>query len=266
MKNNPFTPSQLAQMKSFYQNELEQTQSKLRHIIDVLNKLDKQTAVDSSLLEVKKKSVKKEAVTKKAVAKEAAIQNVPAKRRGRPKKIVAAGSEVAVEKKVSAPKGKRGRPAKTTAKVMAKPAPKVATKIAVDKPKVKKVKVSKVKAKAKPTAKPKAKVVKGKRTPKKPIKVNVGGQKVKWTDFIVNALSTDKKPYVLADFTSKAIKALDISAADAERAKMAIAGTLTRMVKEAKQISTVKKSGQKAKFYVLKDWLKDGALKPEFAV
>lgn len=262
MKNNPFTPSQLAQMKSFYQNELEQTQSKLRHIIDVLNKLDKQTAVDSSLLEEKKKSVKKKEVTKKA-----AIQNAPAKRRGRPKKIVAAGSEIVAEKKVSTLKGKRGRPAKAVAKVKAKPAIKVAPTKTVAKPKVKKEKLSKVKTKkAKVVAKPKAKVVKGKRTPKKPIKVNVGGQKVKWTDFIVNALLTDKKPYVLADFTSKAIKALDISAADAERAKMAIAGTLTRMVKEAKQISTVKKAGQKAKFYALKDWLKDGALKPEFAV
>ncbi len=262
MKNNPFTPSQLAQMKSFYQNELEQTQSKLRHIIDVLNKLDKQTAVDSSLLEVKKKSVKKEVVTKKA-----AIQNAPSKRRGRPQKIVVAGSEIVAEKKVSATRGKRGRPAKAVAKVTAKPAIKVAPKKTVAKPNVKKEKVSNVKTKkAKVVAKPKAKVVKGKKTPKKPIKVNVGGQKVKWTDFIANALSTDKKPYVLADFTSKAIKALDISEADAERAKMAIAGTLTRMVKEAKQISTVKKAGQKAKFYVLKDWLKDGALKPEFAV
>lgn len=258
MKNNPFTPSQLAQMKSFYQNELEQTQLKLRHIIDVLNRLENQPAADESLLKVKAKDEKKVKVEKVGKPEAASV-----KRRGRPKKVQAAVA-AAPTQEIAVTKGKRERPAKAESKSKTK----LAAVAAKDKPKASKTKVVNTRVKkAKPAvAKAKTKSVKSKRTPKKPIKVNVGGQKVKWTDFIVNSLSSDRKPCILSDFTGKAIKALDISAADSERAKMAIAGTLTRMVKEAKQITTIKKPGQKAKFYALVEWLEDGKLKPEFAV
>jgi hypothetical protein len=57
MKNNPFSKSELSQIKSFYQSEMAQVQSKLKHIIDVLNKLESLPMADEGLMKEAKSTV-----------------------------------------------------------------------------------------------------------------------------------------------------------------------------------------------------------------
>jgi hypothetical protein len=276
MKNNQFSKDELAQMKSFYQNEYNQLLLKIKHVVEVLKKLEPVAFSDEIAIVDIKMPVKK-ALVKTEVRKG---KRGP----GRPKKSVAEVVPVKKEKVAAPIKEVKATPKKITPKKVA--AKKVATKkvtkpkevatanvAAVKEPKPKKVvkkvikkvtpKVKKVKAVVK--AKPKVKPAKKGKFLKKPIKSGTGDSKVKWNDFIVNALLQEEKPFLLSNFTQRAVSELNIPAEDSERAKMAIAGTLTRITKAGNEIKTYKKQGQKGSFYVLSTWLDEsGNLKPEY--
>jgi hypothetical protein len=257
MKNNPFSKSELSQIKSFYQSEMAQVQNKLKHIIDVLNKLESLPMADEELMKEVKSTVA-------PAAKKPKVKST--KGRGRPKKMVPAIEVLAAAKKQVAKKVKPilAKKEKIAKNAKQKVAPSVASvapaKKAVGRPKSTEVKpVVKVKKAVK------AKAVKTSKTGKRPIKPNAGSTKVKWNDFIINTLTKEKKPFLLKDFTEKAMVDFKITPENSERAKMAIAGTLTRLVKDGKSLSTIKKSGQKGSQYVLNNWIESGALKAEFA-
>lgn len=270
MKNNQFSKDELAQMRSYYQNEYNQLQQKMKHVVEVLKKLEPIAYSDENAGVDIKIPVKK-------------VENSKGKRGpGRPKKVVA---EVVPTKKekVAAPlkvkKVAKATPKKVDAKkVIAKKVVKpkevaTANVAAAKEPKPKKVgkkvvkkaapKVKKVKAVVK--TKPKSKQPKKGKFLKKPIKSGTGDSKVKWNDFIINTLLQEEKPFLLSNFTQKAISELNIPTEDSERAKMAIAGTLTKITKTGNEIKTYKKQGQKGSFYVLSTWLDEsGKLKPVY--
>jgi hypothetical protein len=261
MKSNPFSKSELTQIKSFYQSEMAQVQNKLKHIIDVLNKLESLPMADEELLNEVKGTVT-------SASKKPKVKST--KGRGRPRKIATPAIEVAaVAKKQAAKKvkpvvAKKEKGVKISKqKAVASIAPVVAPKKLVGRPKKAEVKLKVKERKSEKTIKTKA-VPKGK-VGKRPIKPNAGSAKVKWNDFIINTLTNEKKPFLLKDFTEKALIDFKITPNNSERAKMAIAGTLTRLVKDGKSVATLKKSGQKGSFYILNNWLDSGVLKPEFA-
>lgn len=274
MKNNQFSKDELAQMRSYYQNEYNQLQLKIKHVVEVLKKLEP-VAFSGEMADVEIKMPNKKVVAKAADRKG---KRGP----GRPKKVVAEVVPAKKEKvaapikvkKVVKPITKKAATKKVVTKkiIKSKEVP-TANVAAVKEPKQKKAekkvikkvapKVKKVKAVTK--AKPKSKPAKKGKFLKKPIKSGTGDSKVKWNDFIVNALLQEERPFLLSNFTQRAVSELNIPAEDFERAKMAIAGTLTRITKAGNEIKTYKKQGQKGSFYVLSTWLDEsGKLKQEY--
>jgi hypothetical protein len=261
MKNNPFSKSELSQIKSFYQSEMAQVQSKLKHIIDVLNKLESLPMADEGLMKEAKSTVI-------PAPKKPNVKST--KGRGRPRKVESliveksATAKKQIAKKVKPVVAKKEKAVKVTKqKAVENIAPVVVPKKLVGRPKKAEVKPKAKVKKVVKTVKPKA--VEKSKVGKRPIKPNAGSSKVKWNDFIINTLTKEMKPFLLKDFTEKAMVDFKITPNNSERAKMAIAGTLTRLVKDGKSITTIKKSGQKGSYYVLNNWVDSGVLKPDFA-
>ncbi len=104
------------------------------------------------------------------------------------------------------------------------------------------------------------------KTKRKPLRKSGRSKKIKWGEFILEAISSSKTPIGLMQITAAAQKKFKISEDNSDRVKMVIAGTLTKLSKVEKSIIPYKPEGSKVNFYGLPDWFSNGELLAEFRI
>jgi len=266
MKKITLTDVEISHFREFYQAELDKAKKRIATLTSILGKLgelkDKEEDEVNKLLESNKAAAKK--VAKPAVKKTG--------KRGRPKKVK---TETPVaEKKNEVKKVSKTKP-KTAKAKSAKAIPEV-EKLEDTKPAIAKKKAGRpakkaqsIKAKvAKPaiakTAKKKPARTKKAKTSRKPLKKSYGSKKVKWNDFVVDAISKSNKFLHSSDIVNEAITRFNVPEVNKDRVRMVIAGTLTKMATKDKQLSTFKKPKVRGSFYGLPQWVDEkGDIIPE---
>lgn len=129
----------------------------------------------------------------------------------------------------------------------------------VSQPKISSVEKSakEISAKSK-TEQPKTKATRNK---KKPIKKGSGRSKVRWNDFVLDAIAKIERPVKSSELTNEAVIAFKTKEADVPRVKQAVSVALSKLVTTEKKLIANKLEGTREKEYGLKEWYDDkGAL------
>ncbi|QKG79116.1 hypothetical protein [Tenuifilum thalassicum] len=233
MKKIALTPSEIEDLKDLYQTEIDRSLRRIENLKSILKKLEDETDNDSS---DKVSTPKKRGRTPKSAEVNDSEQ---AKKRGRkPKNITADDSE----NQEVLPKKRGRKPKNINAESEVKTSTTSKTKKAAPKKRGRKPK-----------------------SVKKRLKQNLGKNKIKWSDLIIDILKTNNKPLLSKDITTAALQKLELPEVEKDRTRMAVATNLTKLTKEAKSVIKYKPDGEKSSYYGLAEWFnQDGSPKPEF--
>lgn len=86
-----------------------------------------------------------------------------------------------------------------------------------------------------------------------------------WTDFVVNVLKKNKRVFTVKDFIKHAMVYYNLPKSEEASIKSKLPPMLTRLNRVKKMLKTVKKPGQRARYYGLPEWFAaDGTLIPMY--
>jgi len=237
MKKITLTKSEVEDLVDLYQTEIDRAQRRIESLKSILNKIEKGDLGEENEAPAPQKRGRKPKAVKET---EPAM---PKKKRGRPKKVT---DEKAQAIEVKEPK-KRGR------KPKAKPENSLETPKKITK-KTKKVKATTPKKRG--------------RKPKslhKSLKQDIGGEKIKWNNLIIDVFKTNNRLLKSKDLTFEVLQKLQLPEDEMNRTRMAVATNLTKLTKYDKKILKYSREGEKIAYYGLAEWFnEDGSLKSEY--
>lgn len=238
MKKITLSKEEIEDLKDLYQSEIDRAQRRIDSLKSILRKIEKGDLGDEQDAALPKKRGRKPKV------KEATEPTAP-KKRGRPKKIAADADKSIIVKE---PK-KRGRK------------PKVNSETKPEKQKKERKRIVKKNVKTSPPKK------RG-RKPKslnKGLKPTIGGEKIKWSDLIIDIFKSNDKLLQAKELAVAALEKLQLPEVEKNRTRMAVATNLTKLSKYEKKILKYSRPDDKIAYYGLAEWFhEDGTLKPEY--
>jgi len=238
MKKITLSKEEIEDLKDLYQSEIDRAQRRIDSLKSILKKIEKGDLGDETEVPTPKKRGRKPKVAKP-------IESTAPKKRGRPKKVTAEDAKAPEAKE---PK-KRGRKPKEK--------PEQAKQVA------KKPRKKTAKKKVKPAA-PKKRGRKPKSL-RKSLKQNIGGEKIKWNNLIIDIFKSSDKLLQAKDLTQAALERLQLPEVEKDRTRMAVATNLTKLTKYDKKVVKYSRPGDKIAYYGLTDWFnEDGSLKDEY--
>lgn len=238
MKKISLSKNEIEDLKDLYQSEIDRAQRRIESLKSILKKIEKGDLGGDDETSAPKKRGRKPKADK-------TVEPAKPKKRGRPKKVAVQSSQAA---EVKEPK-KRGRKPKVQSQELEKEAKKLSKKISK-----RKVKVSPPKKKGR---KPKS--------IRKSLKQNLGGEKIKWNNLIIDIFKGNNKLLQAKDLTQYALERLQLPEVEKDRTRMAVATNLTKLTKYDKKVVKFTRQGDKIAYYGLAEWFnEDGSLKSEY--
>ncbi len=238
MKKITLTRSEIKDLVDLYQTEIDRAQRRIESLKSILNKIEKGDLGEENESAPEKRGRKPKAV-------KATEPAMPKKKRGRPRKVT---DEKTQATEVKEPK-KRGRK------------PKAKPENALETTKKTSQKVTKNKVK---TSIPK----KRGRKPKslhKSLKQEIGGEKVKWANLIIDVFKSNNRLLQSKDLAFEVLQKLQLPEDEMNRTRMAVATNLTKLTKYDNKIRKYSREGEKIGYYGLAEWFnEDGSLKSEY--
>lgn len=260
MKSIPLTENELKHIRETYELELEKLQKRTGEISGILKKLkgtateDAESEERNTVKEVPRKnvSVKKEKDTPKTESIKVKADTKVKGKRGRPPKAkVEAQTKtneiVAAEKPAPKKRGRKPSLKKDIEKTAKAPSPAKA---------IKALKKSKVEVKPLKAKKAVA-TVKNTEPKKRGRKPSDNSKKARWTASILDILNKGGKVLSSREIIGQVMKLQNIPAAELQKTRSIITGSLSDLKLETKKVKTMTVSGKKGELYGLSQWFNE---------